>query len=437
MSCRLVLDNPGIYKPGDPITGRIILEFSSRTNFRSIICKLRGREHTSWTETESYYDSTSKTTKTRTVHYSGDNKFIYINLPLMHENALAAGRYEYSFSFQLPRAIPNPYEGSYGYIRYYLKATVDRSFAFDYEDELSLHVVSPIDFNEIIQELQLNPVSYQDEKTICCCCCASGPITMDVVLEKEAFVVGEVAKIKVDITNMSNESTVELTLSLKLTVESKTTSPSKHYKYDKEYIQRVTDSGVGAHGQRIYKINFPIPRSAVVPNFINCTLFKQWSVLKVTAVVPGCHTNLEVETGIKLGHIPLPERPGPPPVAPVITSPADQPMFNTNITPPPYPTDGERAPPYPTGAPQFPTPNGTDFPTIGMPVPVHRGIPSSSATAPLEEGAASAPPKAKLATDDDFEMLDGVSNEPPPPSYSDSMRQEFSGRAEMPSAPPK
>ncbi|CAG9831706.1 unnamed protein product [Diabrotica balteata] len=453
MSCRIILSNPGTYHPGDIVYGRVVCDFTSTESFRGIRCKFRGREHTAWTERESYYDSSSKSTKWRTVHYSGDNKFLSVNLNLVGECTLQAGHYEYEFSFTIPRSgIPNPYNGNYGYIRYYIKANVDKAFAFDYEDEVTLHLIVPINFNDIQHELQLSPVNYQDEKTICCMCCASDPITMDVFLEKEAFVVGEVANIKVEVTNMSNESISELNLTLKMTIESKTTSPRTHHKYDNELIALTSATGVGAHGQRTYTFDFQIPHNAMIPNFAGSYLFKQWCVLNVEAVIPGCHSNLDISTGVKLGHIPLIGNQFPPsqvnmiPVheAPGGAFPSRTMYDDPSSNPPPYPPEGEKAPPYPTGpASGFPVPNGAGFsgapyPEKGMPMPMPPGGASSSgASAPREDGTPSAPSKAQLAEKDSFEMIDDGASEPPPPSYQDSMKGDFSSNPTAPSAPPK
>lgn len=70
--------------------------------------------------------------------------------------------------------------------------------------------------HKIVSIFFQNPVSLSDDKTLCCCCCTSDPITMDVHLEKEAFVVGEVANVKVHITNMSNDSIESVNLILEM-----------------------------------------------------------------------------------------------------------------------------------------------------------------------------------------------------------------------------
>ncbi|KAG5891408.1 hypothetical protein JTB14_031475 [Gonioctena quinquepunctata] len=407
-------------------------------SIRGIRLKLRGKEHTSWTERESYYDSSEKKTKYRNVHYSGNNTFLEKDFTLIGEGSMQSGRYEYPFSFNLPRTLPSTFEGSYGYVKYYVKANVDIPFAPDYEDERYLNMHSLIDFNEIRGDLQMDPTVYQDEKTLCCCCCASGPITVDVHLEKESFVQGEVAKIKIEVTNLSNENIDEMSLKLLMTTESKSTSPRTHYKYDSELLWSDSNTGVGAHGERTYEFNVEIPRTAVLYNFNQCTLFRQWNSFKIEAVIPGCHSNLEIEPEVKLGHIP-------------IAGPQTQQLYHPEPVIHPFPAApppdsqppsyfADKAPPYPTGPPSFPPPFSNpgfrapgftmppttdlaEFPALpskGMPpVPVHRGL-----SPELCVNSPSAPTKATLAESEDFVLIGGQgrSSEPPPPSYIDAVR---------------
>lgn len=60
-----------------------------------------------------------------------------------------------------------------------------------------------------------SPIQLQDEKTICCWCCADGPITMDVYLERCAFVVGESIKLRIEVSNLANESLEQIKVGLK------------------------------------------------------------------------------------------------------------------------------------------------------------------------------------------------------------------------------
>lgn len=55
----------------------------------------------------------------------------------------------------------------------------------------------------------------------------------------------------------------------------------KHIKV-KERLTNETVSGVGAHGQRTYRIDFLIPQTVPVYNFTSCCLIKQYFIIAVS-----------------------------------------------------------------------------------------------------------------------------------------------------------
>lgn len=58
------------------------------------------------------------------------------------------GHHEYPFSFQLPHSIPSSFEHSYGYIRYTVKAVIDRPWKFNHESKAAFTVISHLDLNK-------------------------------------------------------------------------------------------------------------------------------------------------------------------------------------------------------------------------------------------------------------------------------------------------
>lgn len=436
-SCLIQFDNyQGQYYAGGVIAGRVICSFTSSKNIRGIKLKLKGEEANEWTGTESYYDEQKKSHETRTVTYRGHNTILRIENTLQGGGDLGPGRFEYPFTFQLPNNIPGTYRGRYGGISFSLEAKVDRPFKVDYTDTKQVVVVSPINFNLMKNELQLEPVDYSIDKTLCCWCCASGPITMDLHLEKEAFVVGEVANLRVDITNMANESIESVSVRLGMDVRFRVTSPSRESKSDYELLATDSDTGVGAHGQRTYNFTLEIPDSAQVPNFNLCELFSQETTLTVTAVIEGCHNDMDIDVDITMGHIPIhgasvsaeqypsnacPPNTYPPNPYPPTTYPPNPYPPNTN--PPPYPPNPYPPSPYP------PNPMMPPYPPTQNPVPGPMGftVPKEAGpgpSAPLLEGGASAPSKAEMA-EDEFVVLgtdnSHQSSDLPPPSYSDAL----------------
>ncbi|XP_072381137.1 arrestin domain-containing protein 4-like isoform X1 [Diabrotica undecimpunctata] len=291
MSCKIVLDAPGILSPGSTMYGRVVCTFSSNTYIKEIRCKLRGTETTSVRHGKSTY--------------VGSNRFLDLRLRLLGESSLQSGVYEYPFYFPLPAGIPSSFEGEWGSITYTLKAVVDMPLAFNYKDKFTLTVTVPIDFNKIRRELQLMPIVHQNEKIVCCWCCASEPITINLFLEKDAFVLGEMAKVNVEITNWSNTNVEEFILTLnRVTMYHCELEGARHTK-EQELIGFQNATGVGAHGKRTYTVNFQIPTTISVYNLTPCQLIKQIFILRAEAVLPICHQNLTVDAEIKLGHIGL------------------------------------------------------------------------------------------------------------------------------------
>ncbi|CAH1184557.1 unnamed protein product [Phyllotreta striolata] len=294
--CRIVLDTPGVLGAGSTLYGKILCTFTADTIIREIRCRIRGKENTSIRQ--------GKHT------YVGRNTFLNLTQTLVGEGTVPIGRYEFRFSFTLPTDIPSSFSGKYGSIYYYIKATVDVPLMFNYKDKICLRVMVPVNFNSMREELQLTPVVYENEKTLCCWCCASEPITLSLFVEKEAFTLGEIANILVEIVNMSNTNVEEFELSLVRVTEYLSEKNGTNHVTIKERVAVEKATGVGAHGRRIYRIDFQIPQTIDLYNFANCYLIKQQFMLMAEAALPGVHQNFSVFASIMLGHIPLLETHG-------------------------------------------------------------------------------------------------------------------------------
>ncbi|KAG5891405.1 hypothetical protein JTB14_031472 [Gonioctena quinquepunctata] len=404
MTCNIVLENiRGTYCPGDAITGHVECTFPTTEDILGISIKLRGNEHTSWSERKKFYDP-GRNTLYRNVCYSGNNEVLFRDLTLIREGSIASGRYEYPFSFILPKSLPSTFEGSYGYIKYYIKASVVRRFGPDRENERNINMHSLIDFNEIRADLQLEPATYQEEKTLCFFCCVGGPITVDVNLEKEAFVLGEIAKIKIDINNSTNQEIDQISMKLILTTRSKTTSLESNDKYESEVIWSAGNMvpGVGANGSKTYEFDMKIPKTAPLYNFNRSILFNQWTTLKVGAVISGCHSNIEIAPQVMLGHIPIARLQDQQTHHPEPVMYSQSPLNSTT----------DNAPPYPTRAPRFPVPTATPAP-FGFAISPSNG--PSPANAPPDESTPSAPSLQQHMTNGRDCLPDGPPTDSQPP----------------------
>lgn len=65
------------------------------------------------------------------------------------------GKYEYPFKFVLTSNIPSTYNGAHGHIRYFIRANVDIQKASGHEIERQFTVFSPINFNNMLNRIEL------------------------------------------------------------------------------------------------------------------------------------------------------------------------------------------------------------------------------------------------------------------------------------------
>ncbi|CAG9861416.1 unnamed protein product [Phyllotreta striolata] len=297
--CDIHLNNLGNFYPGSAVEGKVVCNFTSDTKVREITCRIKGKERT-----------VIKNGKQTLV---GRNTFFDQIQILIGEGTLPAGYHEFNFSFILPLHIPpciskepSWTESTKGRIYYTVKAVVNRPYNFDYTKKINI-IVQPlqVDFNTIPQKLRMTPVEYKNEKTVCCCCCTSGPITLTMCLEKEAFVLGEVARVLVKIVNLSKTSVQELELTLKDRFDFYPRENAKIIRTKKEVLAIEKVPGVAPHGRRIYRINLLIPPNINITTLEYATLIKQRFVLKAKAVLPKCHRNFATSTSLTLGHVPL------------------------------------------------------------------------------------------------------------------------------------
>ncbi|KAJ8948479.1 hypothetical protein NQ318_000015 [Aromia moschata] len=260
MSCKIVLTNynsPFII--GNYVVGKVTCDIKTPEEIRGITIKLRGLEWVQWTRNK------------QTI--SAKNKFLKQDIQLANEGQLSAGLHDFSFSFMLPLNIPTSFTGRYGWIIYSLIAKVDRPRKLNYKHTLRIPVISPIDLDLVIDKSVLRPFGFEDEKTLCCGCCSKGQIAVDVRLDKKVFVPGDIIKIKVRVTNQTNEKITKVKVYFRMDVRSTVKVVlGKSFIDDRTLIAKTKDGGVGARDEKHFELLLPLPMFDAVPNFLNCEL---------------------------------------------------------------------------------------------------------------------------------------------------------------------
>ncbi|XP_028128092.2 arrestin domain-containing protein 15 [Diabrotica virgifera virgifera] len=305
MNIDIILTDPdGTYKPDDIIRGTVTLDLTSTQNIQNILCKFVGNEETSWATSESLYDERTNTMRSGIVHYKGEHNIISCEEQLAKDLILPIGRHDFPFAITVPKRIPSSYSSNNGWIKFGLAVTIQNDLVL-YEKEIPIHVKAPINFNDIRGEIQLEPIVYQNEEIIWHCCYAGDPVTMDLILEREAYTVNEPITFKLEVNNKSDREISEIDVTLTLVVETTAAAPRRSRKYYEKLLTGAKARGL-AHGQQeLYSFRFQVPDVIDIPNFIGSTLFRQKCVLKAECKIQDSDTKLDVQTELKLGHIPV------------------------------------------------------------------------------------------------------------------------------------
>ncbi|XP_045216585.2 arrestin domain-containing protein 17-like isoform X3 [Mercenaria mercenaria] len=179
----ITLNNPQVvYFPGQVIQGQVIIELSDDMNMRDIHISCEGKGHVEWSEGDDSYWQSER--------YLHTVLMLYESSASSDDVTLQAGNHLFPFQFVLPVNLPGSFEGkSRCYVRYWLKATIDRPWKFDPEYKMLFTVGSVLDLNT--EPNALAPAQVSDSKTVCCCCCESQPITATFRIDRSGYVPGE------------------------------------------------------------------------------------------------------------------------------------------------------------------------------------------------------------------------------------------------------
>ena len=162
-----------VQHPGQMINGKVELWNKSKITSKGIHLIIKGEANCKWTELRPKEDMSEKHT---IVFFTGNETYVDDRLvvlavkgkgPFVKHRAVVnttyllwrkggesltipPGKHEYPFEFLLPRHLPSSFEsGSYGNVRYVMKAVLQRNWRPDNHCEVPLHVNTIIDLNTI------------------------------------------------------------------------------------------------------------------------------------------------------------------------------------------------------------------------------------------------------------------------------------------------
>ncbi|MHA2140000.1 MAG: sporulation protein [Candidatus Thorarchaeota archaeon] len=138
--------------PGERIEGSVIVNCDEGFDCNRVFIELIGEEETRVT----VGSGDDRRTYSDTVHH------LHMELELDSEAHIYEGRTEFDFSFKLPRILPPTYNGMHGWVKYWLHAKAEVSWALDPKAKQDIYI--PFAWpDKPPEELPVHVVSEKDE----------------------------------------------------------------------------------------------------------------------------------------------------------------------------------------------------------------------------------------------------------------------------------
>jgi len=211
-------DNPSaVFYGCQWVTGKVFLSLSEPMKMRNVRVKFLGRAYCHWTESHSHTTGTGNNRRTHneTIHYEASEVYFDFSVVLWGKQlgdsgdspTMAAGNFEFPIQFQLPINCPTSFEGSWGHIRYTVKATIDKPWKFDHDTKAAFTVIQLIDLN--LDPAVQQPRQTTNSKTLGFLCCKAGNIECAVQMPRTGFVPGEVIPYTIQVNNESTSRKIK------------------------------------------------------------------------------------------------------------------------------------------------------------------------------------------------------------------------------------
>ncbi|XP_014210809.1 arrestin domain-containing protein 3-like [Copidosoma floridanum] len=298
-----------IYYAGEVIHGHVILHTTENFKLRSMRLSLRGQAHAEWK-----------------ISVSGDRRSVKDDQYFVDERIvvwghdspegpipiLPRGKHKFPFTFNLPEsALPYSFESRTGYIRYYVKATVDRPYASPPQGLKYFTLIGP--HIDCMDEHYLKP-TIGTEIQSSCFCCRRNPVELSAQLERSAYVCGESIKLRASIDNRGIEKAwlhVALTQHVEFFIERGVLGASKEIqKVVMEYKGEPVVPGTAVQWDSSRKMILPI----CPPSLLGvCRLIRIYYVLKVSVQLEKSGEDMQMYFPITVATVPfrIPNLPHP------------------------------------------------------------------------------------------------------------------------------
>ncbi|XP_074650272.1 arrestin domain-containing protein 3-like [Tubulanus polymorphus] len=265
-----------LYHSGEQIRGSVVLELEKPMEITGVEVKLYGGTSVRWTDNRDPIpdDKVNIEYNVEEIYFKkvlvlwGRGR---VHHPRNHDDKevdkLSAGKHVFPFRYNLPTDIPCSFEGIYGSVRYYAKASV-LSELYSQNLESTVFITVLQDLNLSLQSL--SGVRKSQEISIHSCFRA-GSLTCTLSLPSCGFVPGQIIRADISVKNKSTRKVQGATLSLKQIVRYGSDDSNKSRKVMWE-IQHLNIGSINAESEQKFVENI-LHVPSLPPSRLDCCQF--------------------------------------------------------------------------------------------------------------------------------------------------------------------
>ncbi|KAK7476142.1 hypothetical protein BaRGS_00032635 [Batillaria attramentaria] len=328
-----------VYYPGQMVRGNVVIDVKESFPVRGIRLEFYGHSYLHWSEGSDKHRR----------HYSARETYfksvvlIYGKLPKdgSQEEEFTVGTHTFPFQYQLPPVLACSFEGDIGYVRYSVKAIIDRRWRIDPTSKRAFTIISLLDLNTVQNVL-------------------SGPISASFRLPRTGYVPGDAIPLYAEIENLSGRRMCKSYIEIIQRVHYHATTKTRTIKRQVAMVARPEIRPGGSDQWNGEVITVP----PVPPSFLHgCNIIDIDYLVQLNVDPAGPALDLEVALPIIIGSIPhqtvfqQQQFTSRPPAAPV-----QQPSQDTS-----HPTRDDLYGPSLSGAPLAPSLPPTSIPNLPPP----------------------------------------------------------------------
>ncbi|CAB3244963.1 unnamed protein product [Arctia plantaginis] len=298
---------PAAYYSGQTINGSVVFDLREPLNFSVIYIQYVGEANVLWSYTQ--IDTIHGRERKSEIKYQGHEE--YFN----YTETLAGGQgisqlprthHAFPFKFQIPFTAPSSFKGQKGSVTYRIIATMAYNDTRREVLEKVITVVAPLDLNTGNPALK-EPIDLElEELNTCNWCCESGPVTIRIRIPVTGYCPGQTIPIAIDVQNKSSVEITEMVFEILTKELYRSTQPPSEYVVPGRVLATVKRGAIMSKTKRNFTCGIVVP-DMIAPYLENCGIIDVGYFFRATISLSGCNDELQEESEICLGLVPLRE----------------------------------------------------------------------------------------------------------------------------------